>query len=164
MFRKMRRFKQLLPEQETVSIIDGAKTGVLGVIGDDGYPYTVPVNHMLVGNRIYFHSAREGHKVDAIRKCPKVSFSFIDKEDVISREFTTYFRSAQVFGSAVIVQDQQEKDMALLKFCEKFCSADMDRFEEVMANEASQAIIIRVDIEQMTGKEAIELVKARKQG
>lgn len=79
-------------------------------------------------------------------------------------EFTTYFRSAQVFGSAVIVQDQQEKDMALLKFCEKFCSADMDRFEEVMANEASQAIIIRVDIEQMTGKEAIELVKARKQG
>ena len=54
--------------------------------------------------------------------------------------------------------------MALLKFCEKFCSADMDRFEEVMANEASQAIIIRVDIEQMTGKEAIELVKARKQG
>ena len=84
MFRKMRRFKQLLPEQETVSIIDGAKTGVLGVIGDDGYPYTVPVNHVLVGNRIYFHSAREGHKVDAIRKCPKVSFSFIDKEDVIS--------------------------------------------------------------------------------
>ena len=98
-----------------------------------------------------FTQPGKGHKVDAIRKCPKVSFSFIDKEDVISREFTTYFRSAQVFGSAVIVQDQQEKDMALLKFCEKFCSADMDRFEG-MVMRLLQAIIIRVDIEQMTGK------------
>ncbi len=163
MFRKMRRFKQLLPEQETVNIITDTKTGVLGVIGDDGYPYTVPVNHVMVGDKIYFHSAKSGHKIESIKKCPKVSFSFIDKEDVISREYTTYFRSAQVFGKAYVVDDQEEKNMALRKLCEKFCSEDMDRFDEIMAKEASLAAVIRVDIEQMTGKEAIELVKARKQ-
>ena len=162
MFRKMRRFKQLLPEEETRALVAGTVTAVLGVIGDDGYPYTVPVNTAMVGDRLYFHSAKEGHKIDAIRKEPKVSLSFIDKEDIVSREFTTYFRSAQVFGKAVVVEDEEEKAAAFRAICEKFCAADMDRFDEVMGKEAAAAVIVRVDIEQMTGKEAIELVRARK--
>ena len=109
MFREMRRKKQKLAEEECRAIIERANSGVMGVIGDEGYPYTVPVNPFLMGNKLYFHSAKAGHKIDAIAKEPKVSFTFIDKDDVVSREFTTYFRSVQVFGKAHIVTDEEER-------------------------------------------------------
>ena len=108
MFRKMRRFKQLLPEQETVSIIDGAKTGVLGVIGDDGYPYTVPINYVYADGKVYFHGARSGHKLDAIRRCAKVSLCVIEKDNVVKEELTTYFKSVILFGKARVLEKEDE--------------------------------------------------------
>lgn len=120
MFREMRRKKQKLAEEECRAIIERANSGVMGVIGDDGYPYTVPVNPFLMGNKLYFHSAKAGHKIDAIVKEPKVSFTFIDKDDVVSREFTTYFRSVQVFGKAHIVTDEEERQRAFRAFCERY--------------------------------------------
>ncbi len=161
MFRQMRRTKQQLTEEEARTIIERAKVGIMGVIGDDGYPYTVPVNTVLLGDKIYFHSAKAGHKIDAITENPKVSFSFIDKDDVVSREFTTYFRSAQVFGKAYVVKDEDEFNVAFRAICEKFSAADMDRYEEVMNNDAKRASVICVDIEHISAKEALELVKER---
>lgn len=163
MFRKMRRTKQQLAEEEARAIIERAKVGIMGVIGDDGYPYTVPVNTVLVGDKIYFHSAKSGHKIDAISENPKVSFSFIDKDDVVSREFTTYFRSAQVFGKAHVVTDTEEFNSAFRAICEKFSGADMDRYEEVMENESKAASVVCVEIEHIAAKEAMELVKQRGQ-
>lgn len=160
MFRQMRRFKQLLPEAETREIIARANTGILGVNGDDGYPYTVPVNHVLVGDKIYFHSAKAGHKVDSIKKDPKVSFTVVDKDDVVSREYTTYFRSGMVFGKARIAEGE-EREKAFRLLCEKFCAADLDRYDEIMEKEESAALMICIDIEHITGKEAMELVKQR---
>ncbi len=128
-----------------------------GVIGDDGYPYTVPVNPFLMGNKLYFHSAKA--VLDAIAKEPKVSFTFIDKDDVVSREVTRY--SVQVFGKAHIVTDEEERQKAFRAFCERYCSDDMDRYDEIMAKEAKAALIGCVDIEHISGKEAMELVKQR---
>ena len=76
MFREMRRKKQKLAEEECRAIIERANSGVMGVIGDDGYPYTVPVNPFLMGNKLYFHSAKAGHKIDAIVKA--VSYTHLD--------------------------------------------------------------------------------------
>lgn len=162
MFRKMRRFKQLLSEDEAKRIIDEAQCGVLGVIGDDGYPYTVPVTHVRVDDKIYFHSAKGGHKIDAIKENPKVSFSFVGKNDIVGPEFTTYFSSAHVFGHAHIVEDDEERNCAFRALGEKTCSDGMYRFDEVMAKEASLALIICVDIEHITGKAAMELLKDKK--
>ena len=147
MFREMRRKKQKLAEEECRAIIERANSGVMGVIGDEGYPYTVPVNPFLMGNKLYFHSAKAGHKIDAIAK--------------ESREFTTYFRSVQVFGKAHIVTDEEERQRAFRAFCERYCSDDMDRYDEIMAKEAKAALIVCVDIEHISGKEAMELVKQR---
>ncbi len=82
-FRKMRRFKQELNEKETLEILTNGKTGILGVIGDYGYPYTVPVNYVYENGKIYFHCAKAGHKLDAIRQCDKISLCVIEKDDVI---------------------------------------------------------------------------------
>ncbi len=163
MFREMRRKKQLLPLEETIALIDNATCAIIGVIGDEGYPYTFPISHALdkEGEKIYFHSARAGHKIDAIRKEPKVSFSVVGKDDVVSAEYTTYFKSAQGFGKAYIVEDKDERLKAFKLLAEKFCRADMDRFDSVMDSDGPQAEIVAIDIEHVTGKEAIELTNAR---
>lgn len=161
MFRKMRRFKQMLPEAETREIIAQGTTGVLGVNGDDGYPYTVAVNHVLVGDKIYFHSAKAGHKIDSIKKDPKVSFIVVDKDDVVSREYTTYFRSGMVFGKAHVVEDEDERKQAFRALSEKFSADDLDRYDEIMEKEAHLASVVCIDIEHITGKESMELVKQR---
>jgi nitroimidazol reductase NimA-like FMN-containing flavoprotein (pyridoxamine 5'-phosphate oxidase superfamily) len=159
MFRELRRKKQLLSEQETLRVLEEGKTGIVGVLGDDGYPYTVPINYVSLENKIYFHSAKKGHKVDAIAKEPKVSMTVVEKDDVVSREFTTYFRSIQLFGKAYVVED--EANVAFRALCEKFSGADMDRYDEIMSKEADAAAIVRIDIEHITGKESMELVNQR---
>ena len=161
MFRELRRKKQLLSEQETLRVLEEGKTGIVGVLGDDGYPYTVPINYVSLENKIYFHSAKKGHKVDAIAKEPKVSMTVVEKDDVVSREFTTYFRSIQLFGKAYVVEDEAERNVAFRALCEKFSGADMDRYDEIMSKEAAAAAIVRIDIEHITGKESIELVNQR---
>ena len=75
---------------------------------DNEYPYIVPMTFgMEVTDdkqlNIYFHGAKEGHKIDAIKNNPKVSMSIIDQEDVIEEELTTYFRSVILFGKARIL-------------------------------------------------------------
>ena len=161
MFRELRRKKQLLSEQETLRVLEEGKTGIVGVLGDDGYPYTVPINYVSLENKIYFHSAKKGQKVDAIAKEPKVSMTVVEKDDVVSREFTTYFRSIQLFGKAYVVEDEAERNVAFRALCEKFSGADLDRYEEIMSKEAAAAAIVRIDIEHITGKESIELVNQR---
>lgn len=161
MFRELRRKKQLLSEQETLRVLEEGKTGIVGVLGDDGYPYTVPINYVSLEDKIYFHSAKKGHKIDAIAKEPKVSMTVVEKDDVVSREFTTYFRSIQLFGKAYVVEDEAERNVAFRALCEKFSGADMDRYEEIMSKEAAAAAIVRIDIEHITGKESMELVNQR---
>ena len=142
-------------------VLEEGKTGIVGVLGDDGYPYTVPINYVSLEDKIYFHSAKKGHKVDAIAKEPKVSMTVVEKDDVVSREFTTYFRSIQLFGKAYVVEDEAERNVAFRALCEKFSGADMDRYDEIMSKEAAAAAIVRIDIEHITGKESMELDNQR---
>ena len=80
MFRKIRRKKQELTEKQCLDILRRAKTATLALSGDDGYPYSVPMNFVYEDGKIYFHGAKEGHKIDAIKNNPKVSMSIIDQE------------------------------------------------------------------------------------
>ena len=75
----MRRFKQALPPEECRDILDKAYRGFLSVIGDGGYPYNIPINFFMEDDKLYFHSAMEGHKIDALRSCDKVCFTVLDE-------------------------------------------------------------------------------------
>lgn len=160
MFREMRRGKQLLSIEDTLAVMDRCTNGVLACIGDDDYPYAVPLSYVYFNDKIYFHSAKSGHKIDAIGTSSKVSFSVIDEDTIVSEEYTTYFRSVIAFGKARIVEGDEKRDafMALVK---KY-SGDMP--EEARNKEVdgcTHAHIIAIDIEHMTGKEAIEFVRGR---
>lgn len=161
MFREMRRSRQMLTQAEAYEIVDRATYGVLGLVSDGEYPYTVAVNHVRVDDKIYFHSAKEGHKMDAIAKNPKVSFLFVDKDDIVQAEYTTYFRSANVMGKAHLVEDEAEKTQAFHALCQKTCPEYIHRFEEVMSGSGKNAVIVKVQIEQITGKESLGLINSR---
>ena len=108
MFRKMRRHKQQLSQEETAEILKTGRTAVLGILGDDGYPYTVPINYVYADGKVYFHGARSGHKLDAIRRCAKVSLCVIEKDNVVKEELTTYFKSVILFGKARVLEKEDE--------------------------------------------------------
>ncbi len=161
MFREMRRSKQLLSTEETIAVMDRCTNGVLACLGDGDYPYSVPVSYVYFNEKIYFHSAKAGHKIDAIAKYSKVSFSVIDEDTVVSKEYTTYFRSVIAFGKARIVEGD-ERLKAFIALVKKYSG---DKPEEAQHKEiagCTQAYIIAIDVEHITGKEAIEYVKAKK--
>lgn len=154
----MRRSKQLLPESDSLAILAQATSGVLALYGPDGYPYAVPMSYVYQAGKIYFHCAINGHKIEAIRHCGKASFCVIDKDEVIPSEYTTYFRSVIVFGHLTFVTQESLKIEALRLLANKY-SPHEKQFEEVVHKSLQHVCIIEMDIERITGKQAIELVK-----
>ncbi len=138
-----------------------ATSGTLALLGDNGYPYAVPMSYVYADGKIYFHSAKTGHKVDAIRQHDKVSFCVIAADDVHPSEFTTYFRSVIVFGTARILEDDKEKVEVLRKLGERYSPGDEAHLSDEIRRGLEHLLIIEINIDHMTGKEAIELVRSR---
>jgi len=91
MFRDMRRKKQILKKEKINEIMKKNTNGILSCTGDEGYPYGVPVSFVYFNEKIYFHSAKSGHKIDSIKNNSKVSFTVVDKDQIVSEEYTSYF-------------------------------------------------------------------------
>lgn len=156
----MRRFKQLLPDADTRRILSTATNGVLSLIDPDGDPYGVPVSFAADDRgHIYLHSAVKGHKIDCIEACQRCSFCVVAQDRIVPEEFTTYFRSVIVRGSVHIVTEPDEIMRDLMLLCAKY-SPGIDPDAEI-ARCLSHVAVLRIDIESMTGKESIELVRAR---
>ncbi|NLP35084.1 MAG: pyridoxamine 5'-phosphate oxidase family protein [Clostridiales bacterium] len=162
MFREMRRFKQLLSKEETIEILNKCSSGVLGVNGDDGYPYTVPLSYVFRDGKLYFHCAKEGHKIDSIKRNDKVTFCVIEKDNVIQESFETQYRSVTIFGRARILTDDSEKRNALRYFVEKYSPNYIEKGHNVIENGLSRVCVIEVKIEHMTGKAAKQFVDSKK--
>jgi nitroimidazol reductase NimA-like FMN-containing flavoprotein (pyridoxamine 5'-phosphate oxidase superfamily) len=104
-FREMRRRRQQLSTEEAVAILQKSTAGTLALLGDNDYPYAVPLSYVYQDGRIYFHSALAGHKVDAVRKNEKASFCVIEQDDVQPKKYTTFYRSVIAFGRVHVVDD-----------------------------------------------------------
>ena len=159
MEHKMRRFQQELPIEETKEILRNGRECVIAVSGDDNYPYAVPINYVYDGEHIYLHSAKQGHKIDALKRNPKMSPCVVAQGDIVPEEFTTYFRSAIVFGKAKFVENEEGKIEALRKLSDKY-SPGIDPTDEI-AKFLKAVEIIEIAIDTMTGKESIELTRKR---
>ena len=154
-FRPMRRFKQQLPDEESTGILESAYRGFLSVIGDGGYPYTIPVNFVCDAGRIYIHCAREGHKVDAVRACDKACFTVTDTPRKEPDDWWYHVRSVVCFGRVRILEDEEEKDRRLRQLGSKYFPEGYD-LETDMQRNAPRALVLEFSIEHMTGKRVRE--------
>ena len=158
-FREMRRKRQLISKEESEAILQKATAGTLALLGDDGYPYVVPISYVYKDGCLYFHSALEGHKIDAIRRCDKASFCVIEQNEVQPQQFTTFYRSVIAFGRISIIQNEDEKLATARMLGKRYNPNDEEGLRKELEHSLSQMLMIRLDIEHLTGKEAIELVK-----
>ncbi len=157
-FREMRRKRQQLSEEESISILQKSTAGTLALLGDNGYPYAVPISYVYANGKLYFHSALSGHKVDAIRKYEKASFCVIDQDEVHPEKYTTFFRSVIAFGRIHIVEDEQEKLESARMLGDRYNPNQEEALQKELEKGLSRMLAIRFDIEHLTGKESIELV------
>lgn len=162
MFRQMRRKRQLLSQEDAAAVLNRGTAGVLALSGDDGYPYAVPLSYVYDGSKIYFHGAKEGHKIDAIRRCEKASFCVVDRDQVVPEDYTSYFRSVIVFGMLRILEDDAEKLEAIEKLAVKYAPENSSqRLKEAIDREWKPLCVMEMTVHHMTGKEAVELMKKR---
>ena len=153
MFRQMRRFKQQISDGECIRILNEQPRGVLSVIGDNGYPYGIPLDHWYSeeDHRLYFHCAKEGHKLDAIKACDKVSYCVYDEGYRKEGEWALNINSVVVFGRMHVVEDEWQKRIICENLCRKFTD-DEDFLEMEMKNAFPRVCCLEIEIEHMTGK------------
>lgn len=162
MFRKMRRKRQILSQEDCAAILTQGTSGVLSLLGDGGYPYAVPLSYVYHKEKLYFHSAKSGHKLDAIRANPKASFCVIGKDHIVPQEYTTYFRSVIAFGMIRILEDEAEKREAIQALAVHYAPGDSAEHRDAeIEREWKQLCLLEFSIEHLSGKEAIELVRER---
>lgn len=158
MFRELRRKKQVLSAEENAKILKNGTSGVLALAGDNDYPYAVPISYVYDGEKLYFHCARSGHKMDAIKRNPKASFCVIDQDLVVPEEYTSYFRSVIVFGTIRILEQDMEKRAAIEKLALKYAPDDtQENRHKAIEREWKPLCVLELTPEHISGKEAIEL-------
>ncbi len=157
-FREMRRRRQQLSTEEAVAILQKSTAGTLALLGDNDYPYAVPLSYVYQDGRIYFHSALAGHKVDAVRKNEKASFCVIEQDDVQPKKYTTFYRSVIAFGRVHVVDDEAEKMRMARMLGNRYNPNDDVALSRELESGLSRMLMIRLDIEHLTGKQAIELL------
>lgn len=156
-FREMRRSRQALSLEECKEILTEGSSGVLALAGDGGYPYAVPLSYVYDGNEIYFHCAKEGHKLDAIARCSKASFCVIQQDLVVPEKFTTYYRSVIVFGQARVVETDREKRQVLELLAKKYSPKETEKLETEIKGAWNHVCTVALSIDHISGKRALEL-------
>lgn len=153
MFRKMRRFKQELNRDECIEVLKQEPRGVLSVLGDDGYPYGVPMDHWYneADGKLYFHGAKSGHKIDAMKRCDKVSYCVMDKGWRKEGEWALNIRSVVVFGRLRPVDDPAKTAEICTNICRKFTD-DAAYLEHELLHSGPAVLCLELEPEHMTGK------------
>ena len=152
MFRKMRRLGQELTKDECEDILTHEPRGVLALLGDDDYPYALPMSHVYVDGKIYFHGTiKESHKRDAIEKHDKVSFCVMDKGEKAKDNWWYTFKSVIVFGRMKTIKDKDTKIEKLSHLGNKFFPSEEETKDEI-DRLLDVTELYEITIDHMSGK------------
>lgn len=151
MFRPIRRKKQQLSEADCINVLINAPRGVLALYGEDGYPYAFPMNHLYLDNKLYFHSAMEGHKLDALMLNDKISFCVMDEGFRTEGDWALNIRSVVIFGT-LKKREPNAESMSILRQLAIKHFPDLESIEKTMISSSSRVQMLELTIHHMTGK------------
>ena len=153
MFREMMRKKQALSREECIALLKSEWRGVLSVLGDDGYPYGMPMNYWYneEDGRLYFHGGSKGHKIDALRRCDKASFCVYDRGFRRDGEWALNIKSVIVFGRVQFVEDQNFAMEMARKLSYKYTD-DTAYIEREIRESGGHTLCFALTPEQISGK------------
>ena len=157
MFRAMRRKKNEISQDAAKQLLQHARRGVLAVNGDDGYPYAIPINYFYdeAHQKIYFHGARAGHKVDALKACDKACFTVWGNETIRKETWAPFLQSVVVFGRCHLMENNVETMALLRRFAMKYFPEE-SLVEEEIAASGHVVQMYEIEIEHLSGKEVQE--------
>lgn len=152
MFRPIRRKKNIIPDEAAKALLHTCRRGAFALHGDDGYPYAVPMDFYYdeAENRIYFHSAKAGHKIDAIRANDKVCFT-VWEDGTLEDDWAYYVSSCVAFGRARLIDDPAVTEEKVRKLALKYYPS-ADEVEEEIRQDIHGVQLIAIEIEHFSGK------------
>ncbi|MBE6068477.1 MAG: pyridoxamine 5'-phosphate oxidase family protein [Clostridium lundense] len=151
MFREIRRKDRGIDTTDAMEILRKGEYGILSTVNEEGYAYGVPLSYVYMNDAIYFHCAVTGHKLDNIKNNNKISFCVVGKTQPIAEKFTTNYESAIVFGQAEEVYNE-EKYNALVGILDKYSKGYMEPGIEHIKEANNRVKVIKISIENVTGK------------
>lgn len=158
MFRKIRKKKNEIGMDEIKELLRSSRRGVLAVNGDEGYPYAVPINYLYDENtdKIIFHGAKAGHKVDSLKACDKVCFTVFGNETIKDEPWAPYMQSVVIFGRCHLMENKETAMELLKKFAMKYYPSE-DLVDDEIADSGKATQMFQIDIEHISGKEIQEI-------
>ena len=153
MFREMIRKKQQLTQEECITILKNELRGVLSVLGDDDYPYGMPLNHYYCeqDGKMYFHSGKFGHKIDAMKKHDKVSFCVYDEGFRKEGDWALNIKSVIVFGHIEFIDDVEAIYRISAELSHKFTN-DEDYISREIARSGPRTLLFALVPDHISGK------------
>jgi len=169
----MRRKDREMSSEFGLKVIDKSKYGILSTV-DEELPYGIPLSLVRDGSTLYFHSAKQGKKVNIFERNPNVSIVFVGEVNVpeiytkdeldemakdasktaslISKVFTTEFESAIVTGAVEQVEGEEERIKAMKLICQKYTPSKMQYFDMAIKSGLNSANVYKIDIEEISAK------------
>ncbi len=148
----MRRQDRVMEEERAEEILRTAEWGTLALVEEDGAPYAVPVNFAWDGaDAIYIHGAKEGHKLECLRRDPRACFNVAANCVLKPGKFTESFDSVTIRGHAQEADDEERLE-ALRGFIRKYSPDFMERGMTYTEKAARKTSIIRLSIESWSAK------------
>lgn len=157
MFRAVRKKKNEISQDEAKNLLRSSRRGVLAVNGDEGYPYAIPINYLYdeEKNKIIFHSAKTGHKVDSIKKNDKICFTVFGNETIMEENWAPYLQSVVVFGRCHLVENRDDTVRLVKKFALKYYPNE-DMVNEEITHFGKGVQMFEIEIEHLSGKKVQE--------
>lgn len=152
---EMRRKDREMPIEETERLLAEAEYGILSTVGEDGVPYGVPVSFVYSKEKssVYIHGACAGRKINNIRYEPRVSFAVVGKtQPVYDKNFSTYFESAVISGTAAKVENKEEKEQILSDLCKKYLPNYMEKAAEAIEKSIRGTCVYKISVHEIKGK------------
>ena len=154
MFPEMRRKAQQLPDEQARELLKKGSAGVLSLMGPEGYPYGVPLSYLYREGKLYFHSAVQGAKVEALKQGDKASFCVIAADQVDPEKFTTHYASVIAFGRVRALEDPEQIQLAMEGLGKKYSPGYEKEAREEIRQSAGHFLVLKMEIEHLTGKKA----------
>lgn len=152
----LRRAKRKLDDETAFAVLRRCTWGFLSLVGPDGDPYGVPINHVLLDEggrkRLLFHCAREGRKIDCLKHRPRAFFVAVENPETLPDKFSTAYASAMVSGPVEIVDDPDEKRALLAAFVRGLAPAFQERGRKHIEHRLRDCLVITLEIEHVCGK------------
>jgi nitroimidazol reductase NimA-like FMN-containing flavoprotein (pyridoxamine 5'-phosphate oxidase superfamily) len=148
--------KEITDHDVLVGILNTSHIGRLGTITGDGYPMVKPLNYVYHEGKIYFHTAKEGEKIDDIKRDSRVCFEVDMPLALVKSKGSPcraeyLYRSVIVKGRAYIVEDAVERMVALKGLMEKY--QPEGGYGDFPEEKLRITGVVRIDIEDTSGKE-----------